>query len=64
MNGDIYTDFPVTTLPARAAEVSGRTEGRYVYKSDRFFGVRTGKGGPEIKLETLNGDILIKKRSA
>ena len=64
MNGDIYTDFPVTTLPARAAEVSGRTEGRFVYKSDRFFGVRTGKGGPEIKLETLNGDILIKKRSA
>jgi hypothetical protein len=34
-----------------------------VFRTDRFFGVRTGRGGPEIKLETLNGDILIKKIS-
>jgi hypothetical protein len=64
LNGEVYTDFDVVTLPAKAAEVSGRTEGRFVFRSDRFLGVRTGKGGPEIKLETLNGDILIKKRSA
>ncbi len=39
-------------------------EGRQVrLRSDGFYGVRTGKGGPEIKLETLNGDILIAKRS-
>jgi DUF4097 and DUF4098 domain-containing protein YvlB len=64
MNGEVYTDFDVTTLPAASAEAGGRKEGRFVYKSNRFFGVRTGNGGPEIKLETLNGDILIKKRSA
>ncbi len=60
MNGEAYSDFPVTSLPAPAAET--RKEGaRHVFRSDRFFGVRIGKGGPEIKLETLNGDILIKK---
>ncbi len=59
-NGEIYSDFPVTYLPARAA-TSTRREGKYVYKSDRSFGVRAGRGGPEIRLDTLNGDILIKK---
>lgn len=62
VNGDAYSDFPVTSLPVAAAEA--RKEGsRTVLKSDRFFGVRVGKGGPEIKLETLNGDILIKKNA-
>ena len=60
MNGDAYSDFPVTTLPAAASETR-KEGGRTVFSSDRFFGVRVGKGGPEIKLETLNGDILIKK---
>lgn len=60
MNGDAYSDFPVTALPATAGKAR-KEGGRTVFKSDRFFGVRVGKGGPEIKLETLNGDILIKK---
>jgi len=59
-NGDIYSDFPVTYLPAKAP-AQDRRKGKFVYKSDRFFGVRVGKGGPEIKLDTLNGDILIAK---
>jgi len=61
MNGDVYTDFPVTRLPAAAGTAKRNEDGRFVYKSDRFFGVRAGKGGPAIHLETLNGDILIKK---
>jgi hypothetical protein len=61
-NGEVYSDFPVTYLPAAPA-VREQTKGKYVFKSDRFFGVRTGKGGPEIKMDTLNGDILIKKRT-
>lgn len=61
-NGDVYSDFPVTYLPPAPA-VREETKGKYVFKSDRFFGVRTGKGGPEIKMDTLNGDILIKKRT-
>ncbi len=59
-NGEIYSDFPVTYLPAREP-VRDHKKGKFVYKSDRFFGVRVGQGGPEIKLDTLNGDILITK---
>ncbi len=62
-NGEIYSDFPVTYLPAAPAKKE-QEKGKFVYKSDRFFGVRTGKGGPEIKLDTLNGDIYIRKRTA
>lgn len=60
MNGEAYSDFPTTALPAAASRAK-KEGGRTVFSGDRFFGVRVGKGGPEIKLETLNGDILIKK---
>lgn len=61
-NGKAYTDFEVTTLPAEKA-VGERRDGKFVYKSSRFFGVRVGKGGPEIKFDTMNGDILIANRN-
>lgn len=60
--GDIYSDFPVKYLPSRPAKAE-RNKGKFVYKSDSFVGVQTGNGGPELKMDTFNGDILIKKRS-
>lgn len=60
-NGDAYSDFQIDYLPARSAE-KGRKDGKFIYKSDRFIGVRIDKGGPEIKMDTLNGDLLINKR--
>ena len=36
-----------------------RKNGRFVYRSDRYTGGRAGSGGPEIKLENLNGDIRV-----
>jgi hypothetical protein len=57
-NGEIYSDFPVSYLPARPGEAK-RENGRFVYRSHGFQGVRVGKGGPEITLDTLNGDIVI-----
>lgn len=65
MHGEVYSDFDVTSLPRAAAIREERPEkgGKFVFRSDGFTGVRAGKGGPEIKLETLNGDILIAKRS-
>lgn len=60
-NGDAYSDFQIDYLPARSAEKS-RMDGKFIYKSDRFIGVRIDKGGPEIKMDTLNGDLLINKR--
>lgn len=62
-NGNAYSDFPVTSLPARPP-VRDESKGKFVYKSDRSIGVRAGRGGPEIALDTMNGDILIKKRTA
>jgi len=64
MNGEAYSDFAVTYLPQAPPVRQERREegGTYVYRSDGGYGVRTGKGGPEIKLETLTGDILIAKR--
>jgi hypothetical protein len=60
-NGDILSDFPVTYLPQKPGKAE-RKGGKYVYRSNRFVGVRTGNGGPEMKMDTLNGDILIHKR--
>lgn len=57
-NGDVFSDFVTTPLPA--VPVSGERRGaKFVYKSDRRFGVRVGPGGPEISFDTLNGDIRI-----
>ena len=61
MNGKIFSDFPVSYLPAKPGEAK-REKGRYVYRSHRFQGVRVGQGGPEITMETLNGDIMIAGR--
>jgi len=65
MNGEVYSDFDVTYLAKTPPARQERREegGKYVYRSDSGYGVRTGKGGPEIRLETLTGDILIAKRS-
>ncbi len=57
-NGGVYTDFPVTALPVRAVEE--QHEGtKVIIRSDRYSGGRIGAGGPEIKVDTLNGDIRI-----
>ncbi len=60
-HGDGYSDFPITYLPSRPAK-KGREDGKFVYKSDRSVGVRVDRGGPEILMDTLNGDLLIQKR--
>ena len=61
MNGGIFTDFPMTSLPAQAARAE-RRDGKFVFRSDRFTGGRVGSGGPEIKAENLNGSIRVLER--
>lgn len=65
MRGEVYSDFDVTYLPKAPPVREERPDkgGKYVYRSDGYTGVRAGRGGPEIKLDTLTGDILIAKRS-
>ena len=60
-NGEIYSDFQMSSLPARQPEAE-RTSGKFVFRADRFTGGRVAAGGPEIKIETLNGDIHIRER--
>jgi DUF4097 and DUF4098 domain-containing protein YvlB len=57
-NGSIYSDFPVTALPVRAIQEEHHGA-KVVFHADRYTGVRVGTGGPEIKVENLNGDIRI-----
>jgi hypothetical protein len=57
-NGGVYSDFPVTALPAHALQ-EDRRDGKTIFRADRFTGARIGNGGPEIKIENLNGDIRI-----
>ncbi len=61
MNGGLYTDFPVTALPAASVQPE-RRDGGFVWRSNRMTGVRIGSGGPELTFETLNGNVLIKNR--
>lgn len=57
-NGGVYSDFPVTALPV--SSVREEHQGRKVtFRADRFTGVRVSSGGPEIRIENLNGDIRI-----
>ena len=57
-NGEVLSDFPVTQLPARPPSQQSR-HGMRVFKTDGFTGLRIGAGGPEIEIDTLNGDIRI-----
>jgi DUF4097 and DUF4098 domain-containing protein YvlB len=60
--GDAYSDFPVSLLPVQSSATEERKNGKYVYRSKTSVGIRIGIGGPEIKMDTLTGDILINKK--
>ncbi len=57
-NGSIYSDFPVTALPVRPIQEEHHGS-KVVFRADRYTGVRVNSGGPEIRIENLNGDIRI-----
>ena len=59
-SGGLFTDFDVVPL-ARTQAAPSRSDGRFVYRSNDFARVRVGGGGPEITLETFNGDVLVLK---
>jgi hypothetical protein len=60
-NGKVFTDFPMAALPPRQP-VEERHGAKFVFHADRYSGGRIAAGGPEIKIETLNGDIHIFER--
>jgi DUF4097 and DUF4098 domain-containing protein YvlB len=58
--GEAYSAFPVNYLPSKPGK-SCRENRKYIYEGNKITGVRIGKGGPEIKMDTMTGDILIEK---
>jgi hypothetical protein len=60
--GEAYSDFPVSHLPVQSTATEERKNGKYVYRSNASVGVRVGSGGPQIAMDTLNGDLLINKK--
>jgi hypothetical protein len=60
-NGHAYTDYDVTAMP-RNVSAGERRDGKFVYRSEDFNGMRIGNGGPELKYDTLNGSIRIINR--
>jgi hypothetical protein len=61
-NGAPYTDFDATAL-ASTPEPGELKNGKFVFKSNRSSNLRIGSGGPELKFETFNGNIQIRKLS-
>jgi hypothetical protein len=61
MNGEAWSDFPFTQLPP-AATTRHERDGRWVYRREGSR-LRLGPGGPQVALETLNGDIRIRKNT-
>ena len=57
-NGGIYSDFPVTAMPVAAMQQERRGN-KVVFRADRYTSARIASGGPQIKVENLNGDIRI-----
>lgn len=60
LNGGMYTDFEATPL-ASSPGATARENGRFVYKTRGESRIRIGSVGPQIRLETVNGDIQIRK---
>jgi len=60
MSGDAYSDFASTNLPPEEVHKETRAD-KTIYRRGGFSGTRVGRGGPEIRCETMTGDILIKK---
>ncbi len=57
-NGGIYSDFPVTALPVQGMQEEHHGS-KVIFRADRSTGARINAGGPQIKVENLNGDIRI-----
>jgi hypothetical protein len=62
-NGGLYTDFDVETMATRRASTGVRSDGRFVLRGNEFTGIRVGRGGPDVTLETFNGDVRVLRAS-
>lgn len=63
-HGELFTDFPkAEVLPTQVTKNKQNNGGGTQYKLTKGTAVRLGKGGPDLRFETLNGDVTIKQQS-
>lgn len=58
-NGGLFTDFTVEPVDVQPSPAAQRRDGRFVYRSNQFTQVRVGRGGPDITLESFNGNVRV-----
>ncbi|MBD2769852.1 hypothetical protein IC235_18335 [Hymenobacter sp. BT664] len=62
MHGEFYTDFPnAETMPVQVTKNKEGQGGGTVYRLSKDTAVRIGKGGANLRFETLNGDVTVAK---
>jgi hypothetical protein len=58
-HGGLFTDFDVKPVAEAVRAETDPRSGRTVYRSRQYTVVRAGTGGPELTLDTLNGDVRV-----
>jgi len=61
-HGEFYTDFDVSAQPQPPVVTQGSPNGRYEVRLERETVVVVGKGGPDIRFKTFNGNVMVRKR--
>ena len=61
MQGEVMSEFDLESLALPAKVEQTQQDGRFVYRVEQAAGIRLGKGGPTFTIESLNGDLRIRK---
>jgi putative adhesin len=60
--GEFFTDFDVAVQANPPVVEQGGRNGRYEVRLERETVAAVGRGGPDIRFKTFNGDIMVRKR--
>jgi len=61
MQGNIVSEFDLEPLALPAKVEQSKEAGRFVYHIQQAAGIRLGSGGPIFSIESLNGDLRIRR---
>ena len=61
MQGTVVSEFDLEPLALPAKVDQHKEDGRFVYHIEQAAGIRLGTGGPTFNIESLNGDLRIRK---
>jgi hypothetical protein len=61
MEGSVLSEFDLEPLALPLKVEQKNEDGRFIYRVEQAAGVRLGAGGPTFSIESLNGDLRIRK---